>query len=146
MLQGGCMNYIISLIVGALTSIMIFFNGSLSEGYGNTLSTILIHLVGLIAIILVSILTRSKMKLKKGLPLYLYSAGLVGIGTVMLTNISYMKLGVSLPLALGLLGQTIFSLLTDHFGFLGMKVVKVNPKKLIGLGIIGIGIFIMALQ
>ncbi len=140
------MNYIISLIVGALTSIMIYFNGSLSDGYGNLLSTVLIHLVGLIAILLIMVITHSKMKLPKGLPLYLYSAGFVGIGTVMLTNISYIKLGVSLPLALGLLGQTIFSLLTDHFGFFGMKVVKINPKKLIGLGVIGIGICIMAFQ
>ncbi|SHO44408.1 DMT family transporter [Anaerocolumna xylanovorans] len=140
------MNYIISLIVGALTSIMIFFNGSLSDGYGNLTSTVLIHLVGLIAILLTLLITRSKMKLPKGLPLYLYSAGFVGIGTVMLTNLSYLKLGVSLPLALGLLGQTVFSLLTDHFGLFGMKMVKINPKKLIGLGIIGIGIFIMSFQ
>lgn len=140
------MNYIISLIVGALTSIMIFFNGSLTNGYGNLPATVLIHLVGLTAILLILLITRSKMKLQKGLPLYLYSAGFVGIGTVMLTNLSYLKLGVSLPLALGLLGQTVFSLLIDHFGLFGMKTVKINPKKLIGLGIIGIGIFIMSFQ
>ncbi len=140
------MNYIISLIVGAITSIMIFFNGSLSDGYGNPLSTVLIHLSGLIAILIIMLLTHSRMKLPKGLPLYLYSAGFIGIGTVMLTNIAYLKLGVSLSLALELLGQTIFSLLTDHFGLLGMKTIKVNPKKLFGLGIIGIGICIMAFQ
>ena len=140
------MNYIISLIVGAITSIMIFFNGSLSDGYGNPLSTVLIHLSGLVAILIIMLLTHSRMKLPKGLPLYLYSAGFIGIGTVMLTNIAYLKLGVSLSLALGLLGQTIFSLLTDHFGLLGMKTIKVNPKKLFGLGIIGIGICIMAFQ
>ncbi len=140
------MNYIISLIVGAITSIMIFFNGSLSDGYGNPLSTVLIHLSGLIAILIIMLLTHCRMKLPKGLPLYLYSAGFIGIGTVMLTNIAYLKLGVSLSLALGLLGQTIFSLLTDHFGLLGMKTIKVNPKKLFGLGIIGIGICIMAFQ
>ncbi len=140
------MNYIISLIVGAITSIMIFFNGSLSDGYGNPLSTVFIHLSGLIAILIIMLLTHSRMKLPKGLPLYLYSAGFIGIGTVMLTNIAYLKLGVSLSLALGLLGQTIFSLLTDHFGLLGMKTIKVNPKKLFGLGIIGIGICIMAFQ
>lgn len=140
------MNYIISLIVGAITSVMIFFNGSLSDGYGNPLSTVLIHLSGLIAILIIMLLTHSRMKLPKGLPFYLYSAGFIGIGTVMLTNIAYLKLGVSLSLALGLLGQTIFSLLTDHFGLLGMKTIKVNPKKLFGLGIIGIGICIMAFQ
>lgn len=139
------MNYIISLMVGAITSIMIFFNGSLSDSYGNPMSTVIIHLVGLIAILLMLFLTKSRMRLPKGLPLYLYSAGFVGIGTVMLTNLSYLKLGVSLSLALGLLGQMLFSLLTDHFGLLGMKRMKMNPKKIIGLCIIGIGICIMAI-
>ncbi len=140
------MNYIISLIVGAITSLMIFFNGSLSNGYGNLFSTVLIHFIGLVGILGIFFMKHVKMKLPKGLSLYLYSAGFVGIGTVMFTNLSYEKLGVSLPLALGLLGQTAFSLFADHFGILGMKVIKINPKKLIGLGIIGAGICIMAIR
>ncbi len=139
------MNYIISLLVGAITSIMIFFNGSLSNSYGNPMSTVLIHLVGLIAILIMMVVTKSWIKFPKRLPIYLYSAGFVGIGTVMLTNLAYLKLGVSLSLALGLLGQTLFSLTIDHFGMLGMKRLKMNPKKLIGLGIIGVGIWIMAI-
>ncbi len=140
------MNYIISLLMGAITSLMIYLNGSLSGAYGTLYSTILIHFVGLLGILAVSIVKRAKMNFPKGLPLYLYSGGLVGIGTVTFTNLSYAKLGVSLPLALGLLGQTVFSLFADHFGFLGMKLVRINPKKLIGLAIIGIGICIMAIQ
>lgn len=140
------MNYIISLIIGALTSIMILFNGTLSDSYGNLASTILIHIVGLIAIFLLIIIKKDNFNFGKGLPILMYSAGFVGIGTVLLTNLSFMELGVSLTLALGLLGQTIFSLFIDHFGLFGISVNKFEPKKIAGLLLITIGIFVMTLS
>lgn len=139
------MNYIISLLVGALTSIMILFNGTLSDSYGNLASTILIHIVGLIAIILLIIIKKDKLNFGKKLPVLMYSAGFVGIGTVLLTNLSFMELGVSLTLALGLLGQSIFSLLIDHFGLFGIPVNKFEPKKIGGLALITLGIIVMTL-
>lgn len=139
------MNYLIALITGALTSIMIFFNGTLSDSYGNMASTILIHIVGLITILLLILIKRDKFNFGKGLPLIMYSAGLVGIATVVLTNLSFMELGVSLTLALGLLGQTVFSLIIDHFGLFGLSITKFEPKKLTGLLIIVIGIIVMIL-
>jgi len=136
----------ISLIIGALTSIMILFNGTLSDSYGNLPSTIIIHVVGLIAILLLIIQKKNKLNFGKGLPILMYSAGLVGIGTVILTNLSFMELGVSLTLALGLLGQTIFSILIDHFGLFGISVEKFKPKKITGLLLIIFGIFVMTLS
>ncbi|WP_202906312.1 DMT family transporter, partial [Clostridium botulinum] len=58
-------------------------------------------------------------------------------------NLSFSKLGVSLTLALGLLGQSLSSIFIDHFGLLGMKVIKFEKKKCIGLLFIILGIFIM---
>lgn len=139
------MYYLISIIVGAITSVMILFNGTLSDTTGNFATSIIIHLVGLLAIILLLILKKSKIIIPKGIPLYLYCAGAIGVFTVLFTNISFIKLGVSLTLALGLLGQSIFSILIDHFGLFGMKAIRFNRKKYIGLGIISFGIVIMAI-
>lgn len=139
------MNYMISLLIGALTSIMILFNGTLSDFYGNLASTILIHVVGLIGILFLIIIKKDRLNFGKGLPILMYSAGFVGIGTVLLTNLSFMELGVSLTLALGLLGQTIFSLIIDHFGLFGLPESKFQPKKLTGLVLITLGIFVMTL-
>lgn len=138
------MNYIISLLLGAITSVMVLFNGKLSDGYGNFSSTILIHIVGLAAIIIVCIVKKTKLKLERSIPFYLYSAGFIGVFTVLFTNVSFTNLGVSLTQALGLFGQSVFSILVDHFGLFGMNKIKFNPKKLIGFGIILAGIVIMA--
>ena len=137
------MNLVISLIIGAIVSVMILFNGTLLNISGNFTSSIIIHIVGLFSIILVLLLSKSKFKIGKGIPLYLYTAGAIGVFTVVLTSLSFAKLGVTLTLALGLLGQSFISILIDHFGLLGMKPIKFNRKKCIGLLIIVVGISIM---
>jgi transporter family-2 protein len=139
------MNYILSLLTGAITSIMVLFNGTMSNYFGNFGSSIIIHISGLITIVLVLIITKTKIKLIKGIPIYLYSAGIIGVATVVFTNLSYTNLGVSLTLALGLLGQTLFSILVDHYGLFGMKMVKFNSKKYTGLCLMALGILIMAI-
>ena len=139
------MNNLISTFIGVLIAIMVMFNGTLSNTLGNYTSIVVIHLVGLLAMILVLLATKSKIKNVKGIPLYLYSAGAIGVFTVLFTNLSFSALGLSLTLALGLLGQSLASMVIDHFGLLKMKVIKFEKKKCIGLLFITFGIFVMAI-
>ncbi|KAE9634934.1 EamA-like transporter family protein [Defluviitalea raffinosedens] len=139
------MNNLLSFLIGALISIMIMINGILSGSVGNYLSVVIIHIVGLIAMILALILNKAKVNFSKDIPLYLYSAGAIGVFTVLFNNIGFSVLGVSMPLALGLLGQSLTSIIIDHFGWLGMKVVKFDIKKSFGLLLITSGIIIMTI-
>ncbi len=139
------MNNLVSAIIGALIAVMIMINGTLSNALGNYTSTIIIHIIGLIAVVLVLLTSRQKLTINKDVPFYLYSAGAIGVFTVLFNNITFSSLGVSLTLALGLLGQSITSIIIDHFGILGMKVIKYQKKKLIGLVFIISGIALMAI-
>ncbi len=139
------MNYLISLIIGAITSVMILLNGTLSNAYGNYASSIIIHVAGLISILLVLFISKSKFRLQAGLPIYLYGAGFIGVATVLFTNLSFENLGVSLTQALGLLGQTTISLFLDHFGLSGANSSGFKVKKLIGLFFIAGGILVMTI-
>ncbi len=138
------MNNTVSLFIGALISLMIMINGNLSALTGNYTSIVIIHIVGLIAIIIVMLFSKSRFKLSKGIPIYLYSAGAIGVFTVLFNNIGYSALGVSLPLALGLFGQLLTSLVIDHFGLFQMKKIRFEKKKFIGLAVIITGIIVMA--
>lgn len=133
----------LSLFIGILITIMITFNGELSNKLGNYSALVIIHLVGFLIIILIMLCKKTKLSLKDGLPIYMYSAGAISVFTVMFNNLSYAALGVSIPVALGLLGQLLTSLVFDHYGFFGMKKIKFNKKKFIGFLIISIGISIM---
>jgi len=139
------MNNLISAFIGAVISIMIMFNGVLANTTGNYISIVIIHIVGLFSIILILLIRRSKLKFQKNIPLYWYSAGAIGVFTVLFTNLSFLELGASITIALGLLGQSISSTIIDHFGLLGMKVIKFENKKYVGLVFIAIGIFIMTI-
>ncbi|MDF2892607.1 MAG: hypothetical protein K0R80_2974 [Clostridia bacterium] len=136
---------LLSAFIGVLITIMILLNGVLSQKLGNYASAMIIHLLGFISIILILIIKKIRISLSKDLPLYLYSGGLLGVFTILFNNISFNLLGASLTLALGLLGQSICSLILDHYGWLGMEVVQFRKEKLIGLTIIASGIIVMTL-
>ena len=54
------MNYLISIFTGAILAIMISLNGGVSTTSGNYASSVIIHFVGLIGIIAVLLVTKSK--------------------------------------------------------------------------------------
>lgn len=139
------MNYLISILTGVVLSIMVVLNGDLGNATGNYISSVIIHFVGLIGIIILLVVTKSKIKSLRGIPFYMFSGGLIGILTVLFTNISFTNLGVSLTVSLALLGQLVTSIVIDHFGYFDLEVNKFEKKKIIGLVIIILGIFIMTL-
>lgn len=139
------MNNILSVLTGAFIAVMITFNGELGSRTGNYLSSVIIHIVGLMVIIGILIITKSKLKIDKEIPIYMYSAGAIGVFTVLFNNITFSTLGVSLTIALGLFGQSMASIVIDHYGLLGMKVIKFNPNKLVGLVLIILGIIVMSI-
>ena len=140
------MSYFISIFTGVILAIMISLNGEVGNVAGNYASSVIIHFVGLIGILIVLIATKSKFKNLKGITFYMFTGGLIGILTVLFTNIGFMGLGVSLTVSLSLLGQLVTSLVIDHFGYFDMPVVKFDKKKILGLVIIIAGIYVMTLS
>jgi len=131
-------------LIGVLISIMVAFNGVLANYIGNNYSSIIIHIVGLIGISFILLLNKNKISLPQNTPLYLYSAGAIGVLTVLFSNISFNTLGASITLSLGLLGQSVSSIVIDNYGLFGMAVNKFNKKKIIGFVLISLGIIIMS--
>lgn len=139
-------NYFISIFTGVLLSIMLYLNGSVGEAAGNYASSVIIHIIGLIGIILVLLIKKSKLENIKGIPLYMFSGGLIGVLTVVFSNISFSNLGVSLTVSVCLLGQLITSIIIDHFGFFNLPISKFNKRKILGISAIIIGICVMTIK
>lgn len=133
----------LSLLIGILIVIMVAFNGELSNGIGNYSSLVVIHILGYALLVFLMLYKKIKIPFKMTLPFWLYSAGAISVATVLINNITYSSIGVSLPVALGLLGQSLTSIVFDHYGLLGMPKIEFNKKKLIGIIIIIIGVCIM---
>lgn len=137
-------NNIAAISIGVIISVMMVFNGSLSSLYGNYTSSVIIHGVGLIGMCLIVFIKKLKFKLE-GIPWYLYLGGVSGVFTVLFTNWAFNEIGASLVLSMGLFGQSLSSIIADHYGIGGTKVNKFSTKKLIGLSLMIAGIVIMTI-
>ena len=136
---------ILALLIGALISIMISFNSGL-EGYvGSTYSVVIIHAIGLIAILIVAAIKKEKIVIKEAIPFYLFLGGIFGVMLTLVNVITIGSIGVALTTALAVFGQLVFSSLVDHFGLFGLTKYEFNPKKLVGLFIVFVGLVIMTM-
>ena len=117
----------LSVFIGVLIAVMLPLNGILSELIGKYTASVVIHLVGLIAVIFILIINKNKIRFDKSIPLFYIALERLGIHCSF-NNISFSVLGASITIALSLLGQSIASIVIDHFGLLGMKVAKFEKK------------------
>lgn len=137
------MYYLLSIICGSLIASMISINGSLTNFYGTYIATIIIHFVGLMFITIYLKIKGESFLPKERLPLYYFLGGVIGVGTTVFNNIAIGTLSISAILALSLFGQSVTSIVIDHFGLMGMPVERFNKKKIIGLIFVLIGIIII---
>lgn len=136
-----------TILLGALTALMILTNGQLSKVFGNAGSNVIIHLIGLTGC-LVWWLLRPKEKrlasLPKSIKLFEISGGLIGYLTVWLTNASFMGLGVAATLALAIAGQTIFATLLDATGYFGVAKRQIHALEYASLLLTLLGAYILS--
>jgi transporter family-2 protein len=140
------MTVFFSLLSGILIAAMILVNGELGVNLGNYHATVFVHISGLLAISLVLLLKRERLRgTLRAAKLTSYLGGCIGVLAVVGNNISFTALGVSATLALGLLGQTAAALTIDSFGWLGAKKIPFDKRRLIGTALIAAGAAAMML-
>jgi len=129
-------------LVGALVTIMSGINSRFSEIAEPVVAVLVIHTTGLIAIMIISLVRRDKALPGKAQP-WQYLGGLVGVATVFSSNYAFSALGASLTMAVALLGQTIFSVITDATGMLGRTKYPLSTKRLPGIALALAGVAVM---
>lgn len=134
---------ILATFDGVLIALMVAFNGLLANRIGNHKALIVIHFIGLLGAAILLIGSRTRLKKLGGLPIYFLTAGALGIFNVLFNNLCFLALGATITLSLNLLGQLIASMIIDHFGLLGLEINPINKTKLVGIGIMALGIISM---
>ncbi|MEI5677429.1 MULTISPECIES: DMT family transporter [unclassified Mesorhizobium] len=135
---------------GGLLTLMIHFNGELAR-YGNALfASWTAHGTGTIAAIIFLAVLRRRTPAgdapKVGTPFWAYLGGLSGAATVMLASAAVNSpLALSGTLALGLVGQMIFSLAADRWGLFGLPMRRPGARDFAALGLVLAGSAIIIL-
>ena len=135
----------LALLAGALIAITVVQNGDLAIAIGNYHATVLVHVVGLVAILLVLLIRRKRFTWNPKTPWYAYFGGILGVLTVLGSNLSFAAVGVSVAVAMMLLGQTLMGAAVDQFGLFGAQRRPFQPGHLISIGLIITGIATMLL-
>lgn len=132
-------------LIGALITLMSGVNSRFSGMVGSVVATLVIHVAGLAAVSAILLFRREQAQPGR-LPFHSYLGGLVGVGTVFSTMYSFTVLGASLAVALALLGQTLFSVVTDATGLMGRTRYPLTARGLPGVALAIAGVVLMAAE
>ncbi len=139
---------IIVIIIGLLGGIAVGLQGPLasliSQRIGAIESAFIVHLGGAVAALIILIaIGGGRLDSWRTVPWYALGAGVLGL--ILISSISYAipRLGIATTLTLIVVGQLGVGAILDHFGLLGAAIRPLDLSRLIGLGVIFIGIWLM---
>ena len=134
----------LAILAGILISLQSVFNTKVNEIVGQWLTTACVLGIGLISSVLFHIITEKSISVNFYTPNYLfYISGLFGIGLIICIMGAIKSLGPAYTVLISLITQLVVALCVDTFGLFGMERVPIQINKLIGIGllIVGVGIF-----
>ena len=145
------MSQIFLLLLALVAGLMLPLQAGLNSEMGRVLkspvyASIVSFVTGLLALVaygLVTSLRWSDLRATVVLPWYYWLGGVLGAvyvyGLIVLTP----RLGVALTFGLTVAAQMTFSLLLDHYGWLGVPVAPVNWLRVLGVALIIGGVVII---
>ena len=138
------MHYAVAGSAALIIAVMLAINGELTAVCGETLTTLLIHLVGLGVCSAAALIKRENpFKTARGVPFAILLGGVINYFTTFFNTLAVGRISVTAILALSLLGQAATSLVIDCFGLFGMEKRRLGLPELAGLAVTALGIVLL---
>lgn len=137
----------LAVVSGAVLPIQAGLNAKMGKAVGDPVYAAFISFViGSIGLLIYSLLTKvdlSQISVAGGVHWSVWTAGLLGAFYVAAVIILVPRIGAALTFGLVVTGQLTFSLLLDHYGWLGMTVHAINWQRLLGIALIVAGVLLI---
>jgi transporter family-2 protein len=136
----------IIILIGLVGGMSIGLQGPLSsmitQKLGSLESVFIIHLGGAVAALIPMLFFGSKLGQWKSVPWYALIAGAFGL--IVISAMGYMipRIGAAGALITLLAGQILVASLLDHFGLLGMSPRAIDLQRIIGFGVVMVGVWL----
>ena len=138
------MHYAVAGSAALIIAVMLAINGELTAVCGETLTTLLIHLVGLGVCSAAALIKRENpFRAARGVPFAIMLGGVINYFTTFFNTLAVGRISVTAILALSLLGQAATSLVIDCFGLFGMEKRRLGLPELAGLAVTALGIVLL---
>jgi bacterial/archaeal transporter family-2 protein len=136
-----------ALLAGALVPLQLTFNAQLGAITKNAFTaSLIVFLVGTVALTFVVLLTRPQLpdyKALYGAPITIWLGGLIATLYILAVVVITPKLGVGLTVSLILIAQLTVALLIDHFGWFGSSQHSFNSQRMLGLALMVSGVIML---
>ncbi|HMS00296.1 MAG TPA: DMT family transporter [Anaerolineales bacterium] len=114
----------------------------ISQRLGTFESVFIVHLGGAVIALIPMLFLGSKLTQWKSLPWYTLGAGFFGLGVIAAISFMIPRIGVAPALIILLAGQLLMGALLDHFGWLGLAQRPLDGARVIGLGVVMLGVWL----
>lgn len=133
---------LIGLIGGLAIGLQSPMASLISQRMGVMESIFIIHAGGAVAVLIPLLVFGSRLGQWRSVPWYTLGAGAFGL--IVISSMSYMipRIGIAGALITLLAGQLLVGSLLDHFGWLGVTQRIMDIPRLIGLGIVMLGVWL----
>lgn len=141
---------LLALLIAAVAGVTMAVQGTLNAALGKVVglleATMVVHLVGLVfATLLVVSLRMDNLSWHKftQAPWYTYLGGILGVAIIYGVIRSIPKVGVAPATTAIILGQVFTAGLIDHLGLFGMRQIPFGWFKIIGIGLMATGAWLL---
>lgn len=114
----------------------------ITQRLGSLESVFIIHIGGAVAALIPIIFLGSRLGEWRSVPWYALVAGALGMIVVMSMGYMIPRIGAAGALITLLAGQLLVGSLLDHFGLLGIQQRSMDLQRLIGFGVVMIGVWL----
>ncbi|MGP7794502.1 DMT family transporter [Sphingomonas sp. CLY1604] len=136
----------LAIAAGAAIAAQAAVNSQLAAGLGGQpiAAAFVSFTVGTLALFLIAAASGSLSSIGQlpGQPAWRMLGGLLGAGAIFCTVMLAPRLGLAVVLSLVIAGQLLASVVIDHFGLLGAAVRPATAARLIGSGLMTVGVII----
>lgn len=134
------------IVVGLIAGMAIGVQGPMSsvitQRLGPLESVFIIHIGGAIAALIPMAFFGSKLGQWRNVPWYALVAGSLGLIVIMAMGYMIPRIGAAGALITLLAGQILVASLLDHFGLLGMTPRAIDLQRIIGFGVVMVGVWL----
>lgn len=138
---------VVTMLVGMVLPLQAGVNANLAKHLGSAPQAAFVSFVGgVVMMIAFCLASRDQLPSLKSLtevPPYLLMGGFLGGLLVMTSIIVAPRIGAVALVAALVSGQLIFSLVIDHFGWIGYPVRPMNAMRMFGVALLLIGLLII---
>jgi bacterial/archaeal transporter family-2 protein len=142
---------IIFIVLALLAGIMIPFQSAMNAQLGKTLQSpyyatltvFIIAAIGISVYILASKFALPTTIQFAAAPKWSYLGGVLGGSYILLIVICAPKLGIGNVTVMVLLGQLLAAIIIDHFGLLGATIHLLNWKRIVGVTLLIMGVYLV---